>query len=276
MKKIIFLIICICVVLCLVQGNASAKAVYEAGADPAGTVGNFFYSSWWRNTPNDWVQVGSAGYENYLTLVTPYAGLPDLSADPAPSSNDDMTLLITPNAPSGTVVIPAGTWAGYQWAVPATAINSGGGTSITGDRTVEYWQVAGWDSFPVPNLAKVYLVDDSWDGLSDPAATGHVLWSHNAAGFLPNTKDLLTRADSATIRFIVYVPATVQLFNTSYVQANMMNIFTEVYVPVCGDGAHPYPVGDLNQDCTVDFKDFVKLAAKWLDCNDPAAPCNAL
>jgi hypothetical protein len=35
-------------------------------------------------------------------------------------------------------------------------------------------------------------------------------------------------------------------------------------VSSCGDYKHPYPDGDLNEDCTVDFFDFAILAQDWL------------
>lgn len=40
-------------------------------------------------------------------------------------------------------------------------------------------------------------------------------------------------------------------------------------VPACGDENHPYPTGDLNQDCNVDFSDLAILLNHWLECNDP-------
>ena len=39
--------------------------------------------------------------------------------------------------------------------------------------------------------------------------------------------------------------------------------------PSCGDANHPYPVGDLNYDCRVDFYDFLIFAAHWLECTAP-------
>ena len=45
-----------------------------------------------------------------------------------------------------------------------------------------------------------------------------------------------------------------------------------VYVgvePECGDDSHPYPVGDLDQDCGVDLRDFSMLAAHWLEDTAP-------
>lgn len=77
---------------------------------------------------------------------------------------------------------------------------------------------------------------------------------------------------------------------------------------VCGDVGHPYPIGDVNQDCyvTIDdlillasywladwctgpdwcerteithdglvrLEDFAAIGANWLSCTDPLAPCN--
>lgn len=37
-------------------------------------------------------------------------------------------------------------------------------------------------------------------------------------------------------------------------------------VAICGDPDHPYPIGDLNQDCRVDMPDFAIFAAHWLEC----------
>jgi len=40
-------------------------------------------------------------------------------------------------------------------------------------------------------------------------------------------------------------------------------------VPQCGDPNHPYPLGDLNQDCHVDLLDLAILALHWLECTAP-------
>jgi hypothetical protein len=39
--------------------------------------------------------------------------------------------------------------------------------------------------------------------------------------------------------------------------------------PVCGDAAHPFPSGDVNQDCRVDIQDLVDLARNWLSDVNP-------
>jgi len=40
-------------------------------------------------------------------------------------------------------------------------------------------------------------------------------------------------------------------------------------IGVCGDSGHPYPKGDLNQDCRVNFADFAEFADSWLVCTAP-------
>jgi hypothetical protein len=39
--------------------------------------------------------------------------------------------------------------------------------------------------------------------------------------------------------------------------------------PYCGDGGHPYPAMDFNQDCRVNLADFAMFAAHWLECTAP-------
>ncbi len=35
---------------------------------------------------------------------------------------------------------------------------------------------------------------------------------------------------------------------------------------VCGDGLHPYPLGDLTRDCRVNLDDLAIIASNWLAC----------
>ena len=37
----------------------------------------------------------------------------------------------------------------------------------------------------------------------------------------------------------------------------------------CGDLGTIYLPGDVNEDCTEDFKDIAEVADKWLECTDP-------
>lgn len=50
-------------------------------------------------------------------------------------------------------------------------------------------------------------------------------------------------------------------------------IVTARYQPIaCGDALHPYPIGDLNFDCAVDFKDVAIIGLHWLECTRPICP----
>ena len=40
-------------------------------------------------------------------------------------------------------------------------------------------------------------------------------------------------------------------------------------VDVCGDATHPYPEGDINQDCLVNFGDFVIFGSRWFENSGP-------
>ena len=61
-------------------------------------------------------------------------------------------------------------------------------------------------------------------------------------------------------------PAEWQMSPASYPHAAW-----EVLPPYCGDTEHPYPTGDLNQDCEVDLDDFAILAVHWMECTTPAS-----
>jgi hypothetical protein len=40
--------------------------------------------------------------------------------------------------------------------------------------------------------------------------------------------------------------------------------------PKCGDKYHPYPIGDVNQDCVVNFVDLALVLENWLEDNRPS------
>ena len=40
-------------------------------------------------------------------------------------------------------------------------------------------------------------------------------------------------------------------------------------VSFCGDVNHPYPVGDLNEDCYVNLLDMAMVASHWMNCTHP-------
>jgi len=44
-----------------------------------------------------------------------------------------------------------------------------------------------------------------------------------------------------------------------------VEVTTAPLAPVCGDTLHPYPIGDLDQDCLVNLADFAELALHWME-----------
>ncbi|MCJ7692528.1 MAG: DUF6073 family protein [Sedimentisphaerales bacterium] len=64
----------------------------------------------------------------------------------------------------------------------------------------------------------------------------------------------------------------VELFDANGVSTGYYLTATEYEpnaAPTCGDPAHPYPVGDLNTDCEVNFLDFAMFCQHWLECTKP-------
>lgn len=49
-------------------------------------------------------------------------------------------------------------------------------------------------------------------------------------------------------------------------------IMTAGYVSACGDELHPIPVGDLDENCEVNFEDFAIFAGNWMTCTPVACP----
>jgi hypothetical protein len=71
---------------------------------------------------------------------------------------------------------------------------------------------------------------------------------------------LLTFVDCGWDFFAEIDPADWQMPPSSYPHLIWENL------TYCGDGGHPYPTGDSNQDCRVDLADFAALADHWLEC----------
>jgi len=72
------------------------------------------------------------------------------------------------------------------------------------------------------------------------------------------------------VRFGYYWAGDYGLLNW---QVDNLSVVSPKTAAACGDFIHPYPAGDFTQDCYVNLADFAILAAHWLDCSDPEAPC---
>jgi len=121
---------------------------------------------------------------------------------------------------------------------------------------------ASWDSTLNKKSLYVNGVEVATDTFSGPLnqTTGHLniggdpFWTYNGRGF------------DGTID-------EVRIFDGFLDAASVQSYMNSVVSPTitCGDEFHPYPQGDITQDCYVDFQDILVLANQWLlnDCADP-------
>jgi hypothetical protein len=110
-----------------------------------------------------------------------------------------------------------------------------------------------------PNLS----VSD-FDGLSVAEAIALYDGSAGGTGFDlkwldPDDYQALAIDPNSGQRWIKYIKVTSDEFGE-------VDGFADV--SCCGDYKHPYPAGDLNKDCRVDFVDFAILAQDWLIASD--------
>lgn len=110
-----------------------------------------------------------------------------------------------------------------------------------------------------PNLS----VSD-FDGLSVAEAIALYNGSAGGTGFDlkwldPNDYEALAIDPDTGQRWIKYIKVTSD-------ESGEVDGFADV--AGCGDYKHPYPTGDINHDCRVDFVDFAILAQDWLVGSD--------
>jgi len=196
-------------------------------------------------TINDWVKIGSPGYEQYMVLPSLTDTVPDTVASGYRTMECQLFV-----APVATQVIPAGTWAGYEWTVPAEY-----------DKVIIKWFCNGWDGWDPANV-QMRLTDGE----------ENVLWTWNTQGWVTMAEPLVLPIKTRTIRFIVYQVNTHNEFATSNASVYFMNMYAATPIPECGDDNHPIPVGDLDKNCVVDMGDVALLAGVWLEENDPQIP----
>ncbi len=291
MSKNIKLLFSICVLGSCVLGynNAFAKGVYYDYINPPGdpdpwtvnTSGVYnppygdhcFVWGQWPDfaTYNDWVKVGSDGYEAQNELI--------LQTNTDPYGPDRVPRSPWPDTPetyfywwSDHQFLPTfDTWAGYEWTVPETG--PGSDQIITG-----FTINGGWFNYPADDVAPYFVelhdgdgnVLWSWDTLYDgPWGSWTPPWI-GYGNFLPNTVSYFPEHRTKTIRIVFKannVPHWVWATNSAYLGLTV--IFTVDDVPWCGDAGHPYPKGDFDKNCVVDLHDFDQFSLDWLECNDP-------
>jgi hypothetical protein len=153
----------------------------------------------------------------------------------------------------------ADTVAGYQYTIPATGAGSDQfivGFAIYGGR----WSYASPPNNPL-----------EWQALDEQ---GNVLWRYDNTG---NPGSFLQAEPVAyfplkatkKISFIMKTSGGKWMWGGNYAYLQGVRLYTVPYTPMCGDATHPYPTGDLNHDCKVNFADFAEFAKNWLVCYSP-------
>ena len=108
-----------------------------------------------------------------------------------------------------------------------------------------------------PNLS---LADFS--GISAADAIGLYARSGGGTGF--DLKWLLPQNYQALLTDPISGRKWIQYIKVSSTNLGEVDAFADV--AACGDYQHPYPIGDINQDCKVDIIDFAMLSEHWLEC----------
>ena len=111
---------------------------------------------------------------------------------------------------------------------------------------------------------KLYIEDDYYENLSNPTALKTIA-----------TSDIFSPAQLAS-GLHVYLLAARQLVADAYYTGELFNDVrvSRILTPIPADCAEVISMGggltgDINSDCSVDFKDFSELGQLWLDCVDP-------
>ncbi len=95
------------------------------------------------------------------------------------------------------------------------------------------------------------------------------IWRYGQNEPVINVPEVMFAGTASTItdfQYRAFVESTTTLGNGHYLD----NITAaSVPIPKCGDQNHPYPTGDLNQDCRVDLEDIGIIADGWLNCTAP-------
>ena len=172
--------------------------------------------------------------------------------DNADADNEEVAIWQNPNPlayspivrvrrnPAGNFHYQASTEAGLDaWVDTGVAYNTG------------VWYHLGWEMNPPTSTFDLYI---STGAFTTPAASG----SYSS----------IVGAWVGTMYFSSWSSSPEYYID----DVNIVGDLTPT--PVCGDVDHPYPVGDFDQDCYVDFVDLAVITLNWLDCTDPFGWCN--
>lgn len=191
-KSMVFLVVLVFVSMSVVSFGAGVN------------VGNsYHWDQWTQATINDWTKVGSAGYETHFNLVSNVDNPLD-TLNPYVANNDTW-LRIEGTDDLVPRMMPADTWAGYEWSIP-DGVN---------EEVISAW-LPGYFNFLTGSM-EIRLTDTS----------GNVLWSASpTAGWVDLTTSTFEGVD--TIRLIAYATVAHNIWGSgNFLYANPIYLNTE-------------------------------------------------
>jgi len=218
-------------------------------------------------TPDGTAKFYSACIANIDSLPTNPTGGTMLNLD------DDDSLPVSPSG--GTVIFYGDTYSSFY-------VGSNGFITF-GESDFSFQK-----SLPIHFSAK--RISGLFDDL-DPTSGGMVSWKELADRVAVSWENVpqFGESDSNTFQVEMFFDGRIQISWLSvgasdaivglsegqnvpgdYVESHFTSDYGDcIYEPVCGDINHPYPEGDLNEDCIVDMGDLNIVLANWLECTKP-------
>jgi hypothetical protein len=252
-------ILCLAVLLsmsAMVFANASVKVSEDPNYEHV-----FYYrygqpTPLWWDTINDWEKIGDANYSNFFTLTSDTNvaedEIDDWVAAPGHELRCHLEIMADQGQPGASYPVPADTWAGYGWTLPAGY----------DDEVIVKFKVAGFFNFE-PDFGELWLLDDHNDFVA------HITKDPTPGFPYPNwinpyyEQEWLLPEGTKSVKLVLVWTGDYVAWTGNYVWLYLMEMTTALE-PICGDDEHPYPVGDLTEDCVVNFEDFAMLADNWL------------
>lgn len=183
------------VVICILLTVSSLTLGSATDGDHVFFYNEFGSPAW--ETVNDWVKVGSSGYQSYFRLTS------DVNCAEDSLYNEDPNKCNLRWYVPATVTVPAGTWCGYQFTV---------NNDIKED--IIRWYTKGFFQLPGSNT-ELRITDTQ----------GNVLWSYGTSGWIDTYSGYFE--PKTTIRVIVYQKNTATIWADNKAYCRLMRLYTK-------------------------------------------------
>ncbi len=191
----------------------------------------FFYNQFGSpafETINDWVVIGSPGYENYFSLNSDVDCVEDAVDVAGLNTRLDWTVPYTQT-------VPAGTWCGYEFTIPSGV-----------KENIIRWYTAG--RYNIGTGAEVRLIDE-YD---------NIIWSYDDTGtWLDTYSDFFSPTEK--VRLIVYQNTAGYLWAGQYFYAQLMQMTTQDIPEYFGYYFVNSARGDFFENVNYDISGFTNL-----------------